>query len=345
MAKNKGETPQAEKTDYDALVAETFGSSAEGPNVSLTEELREEDPEGELEEDPEGELEEDPEGELEEDPEGELEEDPEGELEEDPEGELENLDDGTGQSEGSAVGGENGESDGTGGDLPEGEGADETLSDGLAALDMMVDMKLDAYVAPTDDFDPAIVGTEAEFIADAREAFGEDFDEDYAVKMGKASFKTAHRSATRRHAAGTADRLRARRDAATDSIKVQVARLGAQAPDELTRVEARMAAIYQAKVDRSGVDAANEIAIESYFRLAGGTLRAPTTKRTGKAGTATRRAKAQKQGAVRGQRNPDQIGRMRTGSKDKMTDEDHVAEIMDAQLKTRKRIDDFFFGD
>jgi len=229
----------------------------------------------------------------------------------------------------------------------EGEGGDEdAVSDGMLALDMMVDQRLASYVPPGDDFDPeSTIGTEEQFIESAREAFGEDFDEDYAVKMGKAQYKSARNAAEIRHRAGAKDRLLARRDQATKGIKAQVAELAGKVPAELLRVEARMARIYQDKCDRFGVDAANEIPVEAYFRLAGGKVSPPKPQTKASTGKATKKAKEQKRKAVRQQPSPDHLVRNRTSKRRRRTKDDKVGSAVSDYLNTHKAIENFFFGD
>lgn len=270
--------------------------------------------------------------------------DDEAEADDDEEDDDEDLDD-TAEDD-SDVGDDSDAESEEDGDSPEGEGGDEdAVSDGMLALDMMVDQRLASFVPPGDDFDPeSTVGTEEQFIEAAREAFGEDFDEDYAVKMGKAQYKSAVNAAQIRHKAGAKDRLLARRDQATKGIRAQVAELAGKVPAELLRVEARMARIYQDKCDRFGVDAANEIPVEAYFRLAGGNMKPPKVKAKASTGTATKKAKAQKRKAVRSQPSPDHLVRNRTGKRKRRTKDDQVGSAVSDYLNTHKAIEDFFFG-
>ena len=105
-----------------------------------------------------------------------------------------------------------------------------------------------------------------------------------------------------------------------------------------------MARIYQEKVDKYGVDAANDIPVEAYFRLAGGKLSAPKQKAAGRAGVATKKAKAQKRGAVRGTKKPDQIGRVRKAKQAKRSKDQDAFDDLNRHLGTHKAIEDFFFG-
>jgi hypothetical protein len=325
--------------DLDDLMAETFGTTADDEYYEDAEDAEEVDLDAEGEEE-EPEEDEDQRGKLDH-AEDAAEEDDDAEESDD---EDEDTDDDTAEDEESDEGDDDAESEESG-DSDEGDGGDETLSDGQLALDMAVDARLDALVIEEDTFDPSIIGDEKDFIADAADAFGDDYDADYAEKMGKMAYKSAARQAKARWEASADNRVQARRNRDTDSIKAQVLSLGAKAPEELARVEARMAEIYQEKVDRSGVDKANRVPVEAYFRLAGGRLAAPKPKRTGKQGVAAKQAKAQKKGAVRAQQDPNQIGRVRSGKKKKKSSNDEIFDDLNVHLTNNKRIEDFFFGD
>ena len=254
------------------------------------------------------------------------------------------TDDEPAEEDGSEVGDDDGESAPDGDPVAGGDGADDAMSDGQIALNMMVDQKASTYQIPEEVFDPAIVGLESAYVADAKESLGEDTDEDFARKMGKLAHKTAVRTARERFDATKEQRVRLRRDAATASIRRQVNEIATRSPDELSRVENRMARIYQEKVDKYGVDAANDIPVEAYFRLAGGKLSAPKQKAAGRAGVATKKAKAQKRGAVRGTKKPDQIGRVRKAKQAKRSKDQDAFDDLNRHLGTHKAIEDFFFG-
>jgi hypothetical protein len=124
-------------------------------------------------------------------------------------------------------------------------------------------------------------------------------------------------------------------------MKGEAAVLGQKAPEELGRVETRMMQIYNEKAEKYGVDAANDLPVEAYFRLAGGVLNAPKPG----PGKATRKAKAQKKGAVRAQQNPDQIGRVRSPKGKSKKKKDPAAQAFEQSITTKRQINDFFFGE
>jgi hypothetical protein len=324
-------------SDIDDLMADVFGTTADEEHIS-DEPVEDEEPEIEPDAEPEEEAVED--------------EDYDDSDEDEDLDEDDDEDDGTDEDDDSDVGDDDGESD-KGGDPDPGDGADDTLSDGQLALDLVTDQRIQAWKPADEAFDPSIVGSEAEFIEDHKEAMGDDYDEAYAEKLGKAAYRTATRAAKRKWEASAGSRTNARRDADASRIQQEINDIARAAPGELTRVQARMSEIYQQKINAAarrlgdqtlGLDAANSVPAKVYFALAGGRLRAPKPTGGGKEGVASQRAKAQKKGAVRGQQPTDQIGRVKT-KKGKRNKRSAVDEAFSQKLDTHRAIGEFFFGD
>lgn len=323
---------QERDEDLDALMADAFGTTAEDEYLHDEEELDlDEDPDHENDDEVEGDEEPEEEDEDPDDVEDDDDVEEDEDDDEDDEEDSRDPDDEPGESDPDATAGE-------------GDGADDVVSDGLMALDMMADQMLASYTAPSDDFDPSTVGTEEEYVEAAREAFGPDYDEEHVKKTAQANYKIAVRTAKKRHEAGVEERTAARRSQDSARLTAQIHEIARVAPDELKRVDQAMARIYQEKVDKHGEDAAASLSAEVYFRLAGGKLRGTPGKAKTQAGVASRKAKAQKAGAVRGQQNPDQVGRVRTGKKKRRSKDEVLMENTNSFLN-RKRAVDFLFDD
>lgn len=331
MPKPTKEAAEERDEDLDALMAETFGTTADDEylgdeeDLDLDEEPQADEPEGDEDEDEEDEPAFADEDELDDEDEDE---------EDDPDDDLEDSDDDEDEPGESAPAGTQ----------DAGDGADDVPSDGMLALDMMADQTLAGFVAPSDDFDPEVVGTLDEYKEDAREAFGEDYDQKHIDKMATANYKTAVRTAKKRHEATAKDRAAERAAQNTARLTAEIHEIGRVAPDELSRVDSAMARIYQEKVDKYGEVAAASLSAEVYFRLAGGKLGVPGKKAKNRSGVASRKAKVQKAGAVRQQQNPDQVGRVRTGKKKRRTTTQVLLEETNSHLK-RRRAADFLFGE
>ena len=346
MSDKKQTAAEIEEAAFDQFMVDGFGTNVDleaHPNAKMDDldTLMGDEPADEEEEAPEGD--EGDEGEEEE--EEESEEGEEEEEEEESDEDEEDEDDDTDEDDESEEGDEDGESEDGEANTDEGDGADETLSDGQMALDMMIDNKLAAYLAPSDDFDPATVGEESEYVQDAKEVFGADFDEDYVAKMGKANFKSAMRRATKQHEAGAEKRVEARREADTQRLVSQSNALKTRFGEKaVLKVANRMAVLYQQKIDKTSLDAANTVSVEAYYRLAGGTHVVPKKKAPAKAGVASRQAKRQKKKAVQAQRDPTQVGNARKPGKRK-SKQDRATRELEAHLNDVNQLDALLFGE